>query len=198
MDRKTLFVLALAVLHVNTTLHMTPMSLSYYLIRYTYMCCRSEVAGRRVLVKEDNHIKKERDRSPAATVEGGRDSTRSLTRAVRWNEALKNIELVALDAGSSDEINPARSLFVSNLSLSVTHTRLVQFLVNDMIMSDKKMELAVRRVKKVRFLLDAAGQSRGRAFVEFDHVESALETADRVHRTVLQDRFVFVRLMNKE
>lgn len=123
---------------------------------------------------------------------------RYLTRSVQWNAEEKSIELIELEGSSScDELDSSRSIYVSNLSFNVTQKRLVQFLVNDMIMTDQKMELAVTKVKKVRFMLDAMGQSRGRAFVEFDNAESARDTAERVHRSPLQGRHVYARTMNE-
>lgn len=123
--------------------------------------------------------------------------SRFLTRHVRWNAEEKALELVDLDEDSSN-INPARSIYVSNLAFSVTHKRLAQFLVDDLIMSDRRMELAVLKVKRIRFMLDAVGQSKGRAFVEFDHELSAMEAVQRVDRTELQGRRVFARMMSAQ
>jgi hypothetical protein len=152
------------------------------------------LGGRKLRVKEDE-LKVHRSYAQAKTRDSSRDSTsRFLTKSVHWNAEEKNIEFLEL---TSNEIDPIRSIFISNLAFSVSHKRLVQFLVNDMIMSDKKMELSVMKVKKIRFLLDSVGQSGGRAFVEFEHAFNAQEMVESVDRTTLQDRVVYARMMNE-
>lgn len=156
-------------------------------------CFRGQVLGRKILVKE-NELKLER--KYIKPVEGVRVSQPSHNiMNVLWNTEEKLVDTVPSEEGDQG-VDPARSMYVSNLDFSVSHKRLVQFIVNDMIMSDKKMEESVRKVKKVQFLVDTTGQSRGRAFVEFENAGDAQEAVHRIHGTPLRGRFVFARKMN--
>ena len=138
-----------------------------------------------MLVKEDE-LREERIHSNSKS-----EVRKHVTRSVVWNELDRTIDFTEPQDG---DVDPVRTIFISNLAYSVTNKDLVYY-INDVLGSEIATGDGILNVTKVRMLLDSDGRSRGRAFVELDRAFTAQLAVDVMNHSTFHGRQVFVRLM---